>query len=122
MCFPYRAAIKRLQRLGSRGHVGKSTQPHEAVRIILVAKVSDDGDTDRFLGFDEFALEHLDETVELVRMQRVLAQLHEWTTARRIAAAVVCCAHINCASSRRQKPRRHDQSNRRGTRGCYRLR
>jgi hypothetical protein len=51
--------------------------PHESIRIGEIAKVADHGDPDGFLRLDELALEEVDEAIALVRVERVLPELHD---------------------------------------------
>jgi hypothetical protein len=72
---PHRAAVEGAQRLRTRGHVGESAQPDEAVRVVQVAKAAEDGHAQRLLRLDELALEQVDQHISLARVQRVLAEL-----------------------------------------------
>jgi hypothetical protein len=77
MCLPDRAAVKILKRLRARRHVPKTSQPDKSVWIIHVPELTDDLHPERFLRFDKFPVEQIDQHIPLPRMQRVLPQLND---------------------------------------------
>ena len=83
MFLPNRSAIKRLQGLSARRHISKAADPDEAIRIIQIAKLSDERYAERFLAFDKFPFEKLDQDVAHARSQSVLAKLQDRTTGER---------------------------------------
>src|SRR6476661_1025062 len=77
MCLPDRAAVKILERLRARRHVSKTSQPDKSVWIIQVPELTDDLHPERFLRFDKFPVEQIDQHIPLSRMQSVLPQLND---------------------------------------------
>ena len=77
MCLPDRAAVKVLERLRARRHVTKTSQPDKSVWIIQVPELTDDLHPERFLRFDKFPVEQIDQHIPLPWMHRVLPQLND---------------------------------------------
>src|SRR5437899_7013422 len=77
MCLPDRPAVKVLERLRARRHVSKTSQPDKSVWIIQVPELPDDLHPERFLRFDKFPVEQIDQHIPLPRMQGVLPQLND---------------------------------------------
>jgi hypothetical protein len=77
MRLPDRPAVKILERLRAKRHVPKTSQPDKSVWIIHVPELTDDLHPERFLRFDKFPVEQIDQHIPLSRMQRVLPQLHK---------------------------------------------
>src|SRR5207302_3008269 len=84
MCLPDRAVVKILERLRARRHVTKISQPDKSVWIIQVPELTDDLHPERFLRFDKFPVEQIDQHIPLPWMQRVLPQLNNWTASLRL--------------------------------------
>src|SRR5262245_24706477 len=80
MGFPGRAPHVELRQTGlARRHVREPSQPDETVRVTQIPELADDPHAGGFLGFDEFAIEQLDERITRSRVERVLPQVDDRT-------------------------------------------
>ena len=59
------------------GHVTKSPQPHESIRVINVAELAEHHHPECFLALDELSIKKIHENIALAWMQRVLTQLDD---------------------------------------------
>jgi hypothetical protein len=78
--FPNRPAVKITQRFCARGHIAKTSEPNEAIRMFKVSKLTDDLYSDRLLRLDKFPVEEINQGITLPGMQRVLPQLNDRAT------------------------------------------
>jgi len=78
MPFPNRATVKLLELTRARGHIGKPTQPDEAIRIIQVAKLSYHNHAGRFLTFDEVPFEKRNKHFASAGHETVLPKFDYW--------------------------------------------
>jgi hypothetical protein len=62
MRLPNWPAVKVFERLRARRHVSKTSQPDKSVWIIEIAELTDDLYSERFLRFDKFPVEQIDNT------------------------------------------------------------
>ncbi len=106
MCFPNRPAVKILERLRAGRHVPKTSQPDKSVWIIQVPELSNHLHPERFLRFDKFPVEEIDQHIPLPRMQRVLPQLNNRAAIFKRQLRVPI---LHCESLRREWNRRHQQ-------------
>jgi hypothetical protein len=72
---PDRAVVEALERRPAIVHRGEAAHPHEPVRVVQVAELSDDVDAGRLLPADELAVEERDERIPGPGTKRVLPQL-----------------------------------------------
>ena len=105
MHFPNRTAVKILQRLRARRHVPKTSQPDKSVWIIQIPELTDDLHPERFLRFDKFPVEQLDQHIPLPRMQRVLPQLNNRAASFRWRRV----RFFHGETLRRERNRRHQE-------------
>ena len=77
LAMPDRAGIEGGQRPLPRFHVVEAAQPDEAVRIVEVAELADDGHALGLLALDEMAVEDVDQRVARAGMQVILAELDD---------------------------------------------
>src|SRR5438552_18611303 len=104
MCLPDRAAVKVLERLRARRHVTKTSQPDKSVWIIQVSELTDDLHPQRFLRFDKFPVEQIDQYIPLPWMQRVLPQLNDWAaTLWRLRVRIFHPEILRCEWNRRHQ-------------------
>jgi hypothetical protein len=58
----------------------KTSEPDESVSVINIPELTDDLHPERFLRFDKFPVEEIDQHIPLSRMKRVLPQLNNRAT------------------------------------------
>jgi hypothetical protein len=75
--FPNWTAVKILERLCPRRHIGKTPEPNESVSIIEIAELADDLHPDSLLRLDEFPVEEIDQYVPFSGVQSVLSELND---------------------------------------------
>ena len=79
--------------------------PDKSVWIIQVSELTDDLHPERFLRFDEFPVEEIDQHIPLPRMQRVLPQLNDRAASlRRLRVRI-----FHAETLRREWNRRHQE-------------
>ena len=72
--------------------------------IIEIAELTDDLHSERFLRFDKFPIEQIDQDIALSRMERVLAQLNDRAASlRRLRVLIFHPESLRCECSRRHQ-------------------
>jgi hypothetical protein len=105
MRLPNRPAVKILERLRTRRHVPKTSQPDKSAYIIQVPELTDDLHSERFLRFDKFPVEQIDQHIPLPQMQRVLPQLNDRAASlNRLRVRI-----FHPETLRRERNRRHQE-------------
>jgi hypothetical protein len=63
-----------------RLHIGKPTQPDKVIRMVAIAKLTDNLCAISLLLFDEMFIKHGDEIVAQTRLVDILTQFYDGTT------------------------------------------
>src|SRR5215831_13488338 len=77
MLSPHRAAVECAERGRPGRHVGKATQPHEAVGIVGITKHAENDVANGLLRLDELAFKEIDQRLARAGVECVTAQLDD---------------------------------------------
>src|SRR5690348_575925 len=75
--------VEIVQRCPARLHIGKSTQPDEAIRVGAITKLTEDERTIALLFLNEIVIKHGDELIAFPREVNILTQFYDRTTGLR---------------------------------------
>jgi hypothetical protein len=72
MPLPDRSTIEGTQPFCAGGHVAKSPQPHESIRVVNIAELAEHSHPECLLALDELLIKEIDENIARARVQGVL--------------------------------------------------